>query len=156
MKTYALVSLMLLTFSVPAVAKIDGCFNVTYDAAVFKRHPKLEVGAVALQFAYGGSDEEDHDILDFKLRKNQRVFGIGIECKGTEETLKCAYTPDEADRTKFGVIILRETPLGITVDVSDDLEMTDADGERFSLPVTSNPEHRRFTLKKDKSCKQLF
>jgi hypothetical protein len=156
MKTYALVCLMLIAFSLPAAAKIDGCYYVKYDAAVLKRHPKLEVGSVALQYAYAGSDEEDHDLLDFKLHKNQRIFGTGIECKGTEKTLKCAYTPDEAERTKFGVITLRETATGVTVDLSDDMYLTDADGDRFVLSVLSNAEHSRFTLKKDKSCAHLF
>jgi hypothetical protein len=156
MKKLALTSLILLAFNLPAAAKIDGCFYVKYDTAVLKRHPKLEVGSVALQYAYAGSDEEDHDVLDFKLHKNQRVFGTGIECKGTEKALKCAYTPDEADRTKFGVITLRETATGITVDLSDDLFLTDADGDRFILSVAGNPEHRRFTLKKDKNCGHLF
>jgi hypothetical protein len=156
MKTYALVGLMLIAFSLPAAAKIDGCYYVKYDAAVLKRHPKLEVGSVALQYAYAGSDEEDHDLLDFKLHKNKRVFGTGIECKGTEKTLKCAYTPDEAERTKFGVITLRETATGITIDLSDDLFLTDADGDRFVLSVASNSEHRRFTLKKAKTCEHLF
>jgi hypothetical protein len=156
MKTYALTSLILLAFSMPAAAKIDGCYYVKYDAAVLKRHPKLEVGSVALQYAYAGSDEEDHDILDFKLHKNQRIFGTEIECKGKEKALNCAYTPDEADRTKFGVITLRETATGITIDLSDDLFLTDADGDRFVLSVASNSEHRRFTLKKAKTCEHLF
>lgn len=156
MNKYMLVGLMLFAFNLPAAAKIDGCYSVKYDAAVLKRHPKLEVGSVALQYAYAGSDEEDHDVLDFKLQKNQKIFGTGIECKGTEKTLKCAYTPDEADRTKFGVITLRETATGITIDLSDDLFLTDADGNRFVLSVASNSEHRRFTLKKDKTCEHLF
>lgn len=156
MNKYILVGLMLFAFNLPAAAKIDGCYSVKYDAAVLKRHPKLEVGSVALQYAYAGSDEEDHDVLDFKLHKNQKIFGTGIECKGTEKTLKCAYTPDEADRTKFGVITLRETATGITIELSEDLFLTDADGDRFVLPVASNSEHRRFTLKKDKTCEHLF
>ena len=156
MNKYILVGLMLFVFNLPAAAKIDGCYYVDYDAAVLKRHPKLEVGSVALQYAYAGSDEEDHDLLDFKLFKNKRVFSTGIECKGTERTLKCAYTPDEADRTKFGVITLRETATGIIIDLSDDLFLTDADGDRFVLSVARNSEHSRFTLKKDKTCEHLF
>jgi hypothetical protein len=156
MKKHALVCLILFGFSLPAAAKIDGCYYVKYDSAVLKRHPKLEVGSVALQFAYSGSDEENHDVVDFRLYKNQRIFGTEIECKGKEKALNCAYTPDEADRTKFGVIALRETPTGIIVDLSDDLYLTDADGDRFVLSVVGNSEHGRFTLKKDKKCEHLF
>jgi hypothetical protein len=156
MKKHALVCLILFAFSLPAAAKIDGCYYVKYDAAVLKRHPKLEVGSVALQFAYSGSDEENHDVLDFRLHKNQRIFGTEIECKGKEKALNCAYTPDEADRTKFGEITLRETATGITIDLSDDLYLTDADGDRFVLSVAGNSEHSRFTLKKDKKCEHLF
>jgi hypothetical protein len=156
MKKFVYISLMFFALNLPAAAKIDGCYYVTYDAAVLKRHPKLEIGSVALQYAFSGSDEEDHDVLDFKLHENQKLLGTGIECKGTEKILKCAYTPDEAPRTKFGVITLRETAKGITVDLNDDLYITDVDGGRFVLSVLQNSEHRRFTLKKDKDCKNLF
>jgi hypothetical protein len=156
MKIFALIGLMLFACTLPASAKINGCYFVDYDTAVMKRHPKLEVGSVFLQYAYAGSDEEDHDVLDLRLHKNKRIFGTGIECKGTEKKLNCAYTPDEAERTKFGVITLRETATGITIDLSDDLFITDADGDRFVLSVLGNPEHRRFSLKQDKNCKHLF
>jgi hypothetical protein len=156
MNKIILFGLMVFAFIMPAAAKIDGCYYVKYDPDVLKRHPKLEVGSVYLQYAFNGSDEEDHDVLDLKILGTKKVFGTGIECKGTEKELKCAYTPDEAPRTKFGVITLRETTTGLTVDLSDDLYLTDADGERRVISVLQNAEHRRFTLKKDKNCTHLF
>ncbi len=156
LKNVFIVGSLLVALTLPAAAQIDGCYFVKYDSAVQKRHPKLEVESVSLQYAFQGSDEEDHDTLDIKLRKNSTAYGVGIECKGSDAKLRCAYTPDEAERTKFGVITLLETATGITIDFNDDIYMTSGDGDRYVLSVLANPEHRHFTLMKDKGCKHLF
>jgi hypothetical protein len=158
MKTLLVWILAIALFTVPAAARIDGCYFVQYDAGVFARHPKLEIDAVVLQYAYGGSDEEDHDFIQINMRKDKRVLLASIVCKGQETKLNCEIYSDAAGKSKGGKFVLTQTARGIALDTKTDLTLEDGRPEStgtVKLKVASNPEHQHFTLKLDRTLEKV-
>jgi hypothetical protein len=162
-KPLALV-LALPLLALPATAKIDGCYSVRYDAAVLKRHPKLQVDAVSLQNSLVPTDEENHDIVSFRLHKNQHILTGAIDCSGPNSKLNCKINDSletDVGGTKYGgSFVLTETATGATIDVRNDLYLFESElysGSGSSvLHVSNNPEHQHFTLLKDPKCSGLM
>jgi hypothetical protein len=132
----------------PASAKIAGCYQVFYDAAVLKRNPKMEVTAVTLLVGVPPNDQEDFsDFVQFTLRS--KTTGLGsAQCSGGSKRV-CRLT-DFADGTKGGRgrFVLTETAAGVTLSPETDLTLLVNENNMYKLDVTKNPEHKTFTLKK--------
>jgi hypothetical protein len=158
MRRMIFAGLAFIGFCSAAEARIDGCYFVKYDAGVFARHPKLEIDAVVLQYAYDGGDEEDHDFLQINLRKDKRILVASIVCKGKETKLNCEIYSDAAGKANGEKFVLTQTSSGITIDAKGDLTLEDSRPEKLGtvkLKVASNPEHQHFTLKLDRTLEKV-
>lgn len=155
MKKLCILVSVFATCAVPVHAKIDGCYFVKYDSGVFKRHPKLEIEAIALRYAPSGSDDvEDRDVFDVKFRNDKESLGTSIQCKGPEKKLDCELFVEDTDAKNYSNFKLTETASGLIVDLKKNVVLY-GNSQRV-LDVVNNSEHQRFTLKKDVGCKNLF
>jgi hypothetical protein len=133
----------------PASAKIAGCYQVFYDAAVLKRNPKMEVTAVTLLVGVPPNDQEDFsDFVQFTLRSKKTGLG-SAKCSGTASKQACRFI-DFADGTKGGRgrFVLTETKDGVALSPVSDLSLWVDQRKTYKLQVTGNSAHKVFTLKK--------
>jgi hypothetical protein len=149
MRLISAVGVLVSALCLPAAADIKGCYQVTYDAAVLQRNPKMQVTAITLLIGVPPNDQEGfEDFVQFTLRNNKTGLGTA-QCSGTGSKQTCRLV-DFKDGTKGGRgrFALTETKDGVKLALVIDLSLWVDQGKMFKLDVTSNPAHKVFTLKK--------
>jgi hypothetical protein len=153
MKHFLSLLVLIFVMSLPASAKIKGCYERKYDAGVLKRHPKQLVTSVILRYGVPPNDQEGFlDDVTFRLRGGNSGQYSSYDCTGSKSKLTCKLTNSEGADPVSGTIVLTETKGGITLSPTSDLKLGNLDTQKpYTLDVMNNPEHKTFTLRKIKT-----
>jgi hypothetical protein len=145
--------------TLPATAKIQGCYFVRYDVAVLQRHPKQIVKKMAFQIGAPGDTEDDQDILTLLVRDSKSIRLNGFKCLGSGKKLNCVIVDSNHDDKEGGAFTIIETAGGVTFTAEDDLPMVGEGGaDNYVVAKTQIIEDRTFNLKKLKeaNCPYIY
>jgi hypothetical protein len=151
----------LLAVTLPAAAKIQGCYMVRYSKAAMARHPQMTVTVLEFQIDAPGGGEESEDIFELLVKESEHIRLNGFKCTKSDggKKLTCKVEERTAENLDRGSFTVEETKGGIIFAALTDLHMTGEGGDgNYVLKLAVNEEDRRFSLKKmkDPICPYIF
>jgi hypothetical protein len=161
LKKLFFVCAFLLAFSLPAAAKIQGCYMVRYSKAQMARHPQMSVTVLNFQIDAPGAGEESEDIFEFLVKDSDQIRLNGFKCTKSDggKKLTCKVEERMAENLDRGSFTVAETQDGVIFATQTDLHMVGEGGDgKYVLKLAANEADRRFSLKKmkDPICPYIF
>jgi hypothetical protein len=161
LKKSLLACAIMLAFTLPAAAKIQGCYMVRYSKAQMARHPQMSVTVLSFQIDAPGGGEESEDIFELLVKDSEHIRLNGFRCTKLDagEKLVCKVEERMGDRNDRGAFTVEETKDGVIFAAQTDIKLVGEGGAgNHVLKLAPNEADRRFSLKKmkDPICPYIF